>query len=684
MDVELNGRDTEQGHPRTTPPNVSERSTQVIQDNSGIEEPDVGHTDSGREPSPETAILPRADVATLSTAAPTPSPIPAPTHAAPSPPAIAPSENATLQAQPITPVPASVTTRSSPRQPRNSSRLIRNSRVSGDFGPVRTSPNKDPPQRKKSTLRATIGKLFGRKKKNSPSPDTYLSEVRETTPEGPTHKRSNTTPVPLSDHQVHGPQRVTSLPLDEYSRALRSHSIGPEDELAIRSARNSLNAGTVLSSRERAVIDHSYATHPRRSRIRDGELAGLAPRPVSAHGRLSIGEGYYVDNPDQIGRAITSDVIAAKRRSRSLSVLPGFEHEDDNGRRRSGDIRYWRESYDPTFKSPVSTSYAPEKEDAGDIPAETEEPGGLRPAPQSPAQPFVFGDLKTMNQMAGMKITQAVSMDARIGSLERRTRRLEKVTAQMSDAVPNFRPQFDILGNGSRTPSRRPTPSHGMAQLQRRPSTGRSDMTRASVEEPPALPSHLLAAHGFGPSGRPLSTATIRGVASLPTLTRELRPFTVEQYTTLMALLETERSARQALEAQVRNLNHQLHLISKSPAFAHAANGFGTPVGASFYQRSTFDYDYDDDEDEDVTHRRSQIAEKRVATQDSGIVAGGQDDDASSAYTTPREEGYSPSVDDTDDDYLMRRKAARTLSLSRMTMNRNAPDQQVEIPHMMI
>jgi hypothetical protein len=151
-----------------------------------------------------------------------------------------------------------------------------------------------------------------------------------------------------------------------------------------------------------------------------------------------------------------------------------------------------------------------------------------------------------------------------------------------------------------------------------------------------------------------------------------------------MALLETERSARQALEAQVRNLNHQLHLISKSPAFAHAANGFGTPVGASFYQRSTFDYDYDDDEDEDVTHRRSQIAEKRVATQDSGIVAGGQDDDASSAYTTPREEGYSPSVDDTDDDYLMRRKAARTLSLSRMTMNRNAPDQQVEIPHMMI
>lgn len=484
------------------------------------------------------------------------------------------------------------------------------------------------------------------------------------------------------------PKRSASLPITEYDRALRSHSIGPQDFTAIESARNSINVDLSLSSRKRAATATTSQIYSAPFRSREGELAGLSPRPASTHVR---GSRLFDDdgNPEEIGRAITSDV-GQKRRSRSLSGLRNPEVRPE-ARCRSDEIRYWRESYDPAFiTSPVSSNPPDhENEYTGAVPTDVPESPIEQGQVATPPQPFSFGNLTHMNVMAGMKITQAASIESRIDTLEERMQRMENVVTQLCNSVPGFqvrasqpeRPAPSLPGSdpSSQTTTTAVTPAlHQLsgqdAPVSRYSSSAHSKESHTSFGETPTYVGSLQLPTFMN---RPTSNSTIRGVTSLPALSRieanrTAETFTADHYTMLLALLETERASRQALESQVKKLTRRMNMLS-------GPNGHGRmslhmeppPTAKSFGSVSAFDQDSSDDEG-------AASRNQRFLAEDSGVGTGpGDDDSYSEVFATPREEqshgygAFGEELRDEDED-PQRKKAARTLSLSQMTLGKKS------------
>ncbi|KAK3397597.1 hypothetical protein B0T20DRAFT_393416 [Sordaria brevicollis] len=377
------------------------------------------------------------------------------------------------------------------------STALRYSTIS-DTPSAQTNNSKGQPQRKQSTLRSALGKLFGRgKKKNGSAAGEQKSPPnsgRESALlESSQHKSDPSALHRLTDER--SPKRSASLPISELDRPLRSHSIGPDDIRAIESARNSLqadiggNSGSIARRRAAAANanERRFLFVPRFPEVEIG--AGLSPRPASSHGRGSRlfagGSRGEHDDPSEIGRAITSDSGShgMRRRSRSLSGLPdilgtGIGRAPE--RRRSDEIRYWRESYNAGFHSPLSSDahVNADVDDVGvadlSVPAS---PAVERP-PDTPPQPFNFGSIS--KHMVGMKITQAVSIDTRIGTLETRTGKLERVVDQLCHVVPGFRgPLSDISAVGG---GRGSTGGPGTI---RTVSDGRPSFTYTAASPPP-------------------------------------------------------------------------------------------------------------------------------------------------------------------------------------------------------
>ena len=474
-------------------------------------------------------------------------------------------------------------------------------------------------------------------------------------------------------------KRSASLPITEHDKALRSHSVGPGDMSAIEGIHNSFHANLNFARRRAATT--STQLYPT-IRVKDDELAGLSPRPASSHARSSK----ILDDPSEIGRAITSEPGGRRRRSRSLSGIEGVGGVRHGVvRRRSHEIRYWRESFAPGLTSPLSST-VPKVDDT------RVENDGIEPDEtsterrNSPPKPFNFESVATMNAMAGMKITQAASLDTRLKDLESRICRMEGIVNRLKNAIPEPRPQaFDrqpiqpmptasdstlaYMGSAAppdpslyRTESQDGTTS--LAYSSSRP----SEETHSSFSEAPMFNGSLHPPPGARPQEtRPSSNSTIRGAASLPTLSREVAgPFTVDHYTTLLALLETERSTRRTLEVQVRKLTHAVSILTKqsgADVLLHPP-----PTARSFGGQSVFDDDTTDDESEGVTPRRS------LKLDDSGVAPTPGDTDGESpleSFATPREErtlgfgAFGEELREEDDDGN-RKRAARTLSLSQL------------------
>ncbi|KAF4467326.1 hypothetical protein FALBO_5803 [Fusarium albosuccineum] len=565
----------------------------------------------------------------------------------------------------------------------------RHSFVSADAVHIR---DKDRPQRKQSTLRGALGKLFNRRKKPNghDSPNNTDSEAGSVPPRPGNYRRStgeshrpadlvpNLRPREGPDARARNrpfpgaeSKRSASLPITEFDRALGSHSVRPEDIRTIESARNSLSVDFGISQARASAL-----------RVRESHLAGLSPRPASSHGRESRQEQHEED-PDEIGRAITSDFAGVRRRSRSLSGLPEAEEDHGNTRRRSDEIRYWRESYDPAFMSPVSSD-APEAEDTSAARAElTQNVEETHPKPS--AEPFQFDSFVGMNEAAGMKITHAANLETRINNLESRVHRLEQVLDRMCDTTPNWRSELQppdrpappIPINGPTARSRGASPIKiGVMEGSRSSSNYHSERnSQASGHEATAfLDPHFSTSFGESTTNRPTSTATIRGANSLPSLLKDTPgSLTMDHYTTLLALIHTERSAREALETQVKRLGNQLSVLSNSTAMARNDTFEPPPTAKSFGDRSAFDHD---DEEGDLTTLaiNTQSHGRLVDPEDSGIgTAHGDESEYSESFETPREEGHSFGAfgEDLDREDQAQTKAARTLSLSQLTMGRN-------------
>ncbi|KAH6660069.1 hypothetical protein BKA67DRAFT_530186 [Truncatella angustata] len=498
------------------------------------------------------------------------------------------------------------------------------------------------PRRKKSTLRSTLGRLFGRKKAAPRSLATHQED-----PASSAQHRSDPSNLGRVLTRESEPKRSASLPITEFDRALRSHSIGLDDILAIESARNSLN-GEPMRSRRRAATTSSKL-YIRKSRELN-ELIGLSPRPASTHGR-TVQDGLDGDDPENIGRAITSDVLMQHRRSRSLSQLRNVA-EGSKPRSRNDEIRYWRESYGPGLQSPSASSAAVENDDVIDgtghptldlpeLPQAEE--------PKTPPQPFDFGLL------FGTKITQAASLEERVATLEVRNEKLERLVTQLFELVPGVnkyegiprqrgvsRPSAPSMAYTSSpmAPSAYPTASLGESPSRYSSSRHSNDSFGEGVTFIGSIPP------APGPLNRPMSTATVRGAASLPTLSRET--LSDDRYSTLLTLLESERAARQYLEAQLTRLSKKFDILSQTPQKAH-------PFVQQTHRITYSVFEHDDDDDE-------------------ANEAGRDDQSVSEAFETPREErpkhgfgAFGEELTDEDEDGS-RKRAARTLSLSQLTM----------------
>jgi hypothetical protein len=401
---------------------------------------------------------------------------------------------------------------------------------------------------------------------------------------------------------------------------LRSHSTATEE---FPNAENETNLESIHADgrkRPRRATTPSRLWTPTKA-PGYGDWTGLSPRPASSHARGSrVNPDAEAETAAGIGMAITSG-SHPKRRSRSLGEMREAAEVHTVARRRSDEIRYWRESYDPGILSPMSSH----KAEVGE-PVIIDEPGDNRDEePQEQPQPFNFGPL---GEMAGMKITQAASLDTRVRRLEERMLKMERVLfsrqnrssaeplPDRSSSVP--RPTTDNSEislpkhQRHREQPRQQTQERPQGSQKRSSSYGSSRPSTVSTHishhpsfetySHPTIPSSVPPLSSSQATARPLSTSTtIRGVPSSSPILPKNGNFTAEHYTALTNMILAEQAARQQLEAVVHSLQEQLHALRSTAS--HPARGSnhlerppraGSAAGGEF---SSFEQDDSSDDE---------------------------------------------------------------------------------------
>ncbi|RYP27768.1 hypothetical protein DL767_007543 [Monosporascus sp. MG133] len=544
--------------------------------------------------------------------------------------------------------------RSGPSQASNTSGSPRNRKTTRAstlrYSTVSDESATNRPHRKQSTLKTALGRIFGRKKKNANQ--SSGSDIQSAEPASSVQHRSEPPPLSLACPKEVEPKRSASLPMTEYGRALRSHSVGPDDMMAIESARNSVQfeSGTL---RRRATASSRILSPG----INDssGEMIGLTPRPASTHAR---GSHLPNDNsPEEIGRAITSDNLTHRRKSRSLSQLHELADRQTDVRRRSSEIRYWQESYDRDHppesppRSPLGSQH--DFDEASNVGNDSQVERPVEPPALTFTQPVEFGPT------IGLKITEAASAEDRIVALEAQNQKLEKLVSQLFEIMPGVNTFTATPFSGKKAPSFTFTPTSSAAAHPSLYRTVSDDLQPSSRQSDESFGDGNTFIGSIQPSTipaqRPTSTATlrcaVREAASLPTLHREVGgAFSADHYTMLKVLIDTEIAARQALEAQVKKLTHRVNRMSRT------SRGPESGIRPRTDTFSTFEHD--DDEEDLPTPAYDTYSE-------------------SEAYTTPEERAgidfeavQNGDLLDEEDD-ISRKRTPRTLSLGQMTLGKH-------------
>lgn len=381
-----------------------------------------------------------------------------------------------------------------------------------------------------------------------------------------------------------------------------------------------------------------------------GDWTGLSPRPASSHARDSK---YIGDNDDEedIGVAVTCH---PNRRSRSVGELRGSTIANLVSRRRSDEIRYWRESYDPGLMSPMSSNKA-EAEEPIVMNEPEPTPDGER---EKPTQPFNFG---VMGEMSGMKITQAASLESRVLRLEKKTLAMEKTISQVlarSSIVLQAPPARNSQRGRSDSENRPKTedsdlslPAHqvyrGTVQPGQSSHPGSQFRSSSYGSTRPSTTSTSNSYVGFEnrfpksgeqadqvsqQTARPLSTSTtIRGIpSSSPTHPKD-GALTGEHYTALANMIIAEQSARQDLEAIVRSLQEQLHTV-----LTHSTNLMTYPPQNTGRAGEFSSFENDESEDDDAQFEQEDFRTPNEETSHFGDEIFGDAKPASDSNRAPR------------------------------------------------
>lgn len=318
----------------------------------------------------------------------------------------------------------------------------------------------------------------------------------------------------------------------------------------------------------------------------------------------------------------------------------------------------------------------------------------------------MFGSLISEEEAANRQQVEEVTLRSRVNGIENRLHVVEdSVSLLKYKANPygnvGWKPSDAALPTGlgiqtsySYPITRNPhhSPSMGIAPTSTRPSTGLSDDLFTE------FPSHSGGKNGSSyttaqqPSlpktARPTSEDTLLGQNSQNAPSqRHGSSLSEEQYTAILGLLETERSARVLLEAQVLQLTRQLNLLLSTQRRSDHHKPSAPPAPPA--PVSVFEYDADESESMGSSSARYNVwhPQPRYSLGDSGIhpgtaqhaaATGHEYDDydaesASQVYATPSEElrgastaafGVYPDAEQQDESG----SRPRALSLSRMTM----------------
>lgn len=246
-------------------------------------------------------------------------------------------------------------------------------------------------------------------------------------------------------------------------------------------------------------------------------------------------------------------------------------------RRRSDEIKYWRQSTDMGSLG-IRSFESPELGQKHDVDAADNDDGNLG----QHSEEFNFG-----LPADAMQIQERVGLEERIVTLEIK--------------LMDFEYAISKLQAGSTSPSRRHSERIEMAGRQNSvDSYLSSDYRQAPIEASPALPQATPPASpsklGYEtiPQQRPTSVATTlkagtsgpytsahKGSIDRSTRT-SLTGLTIEHYTTLITLIRHEQSSRVRLEQQVSMLQQQLDRIAPS----HSSHSHAHSVSQHSHSRS--------------------------------------------------------------------------------------------------
>ncbi|RFU26313.1 hypothetical protein B7463_g10025, partial [Scytalidium lignicola] len=495
--------------------------------------------------------------------------------------------------------------------------LRRNSAASRRSVLIRTRP-----QRKKSSFKSVMGRIFGKKQKGSISSPMGSSNGPDSMRTG--QHRSVPPALNKSPKGSLSQKRSNSLPINELNRALHSNSIN-RDPFAPYNGDNASNreSSDIEGQRPRRATTPSRLYTPNKTPGYVG-WAGLSPRPATARGSKATAD---IVDPETIGYAITSG-SNPHRRSRSLGELQNAALKQGGlVRRRSDEIKYWRESYDPGPLSPLSSN-KPDAEDnliADNLEAPQDEVEIV-----TPAQPFNFGPL---GEMAGMKITEAASLETRVSRLEAKMLEMEravvtsnklatKTSLMLQDSArrrsdndyASFQTELGTESSDISLPKMKPpfevrpitANDEGISPCASRPTTkSTNELYEVSFKGHPYLDTTTPNLPQIV-APRPLSTSTtIRGhSSSSPTLPIPLKDgvLTIERYTALINMILAEQAARKHLETIVEDLQAQMRAIRPQESTVYTTQSPALKVEGTF---TGFEQD-DATQDDEASYRHDE------------------------------------------------------------------------------
>lgn len=282
-----------------------------------------------------------------------------------------------------------------------------------------------------------------------------------------------------------------------------------------------------------------------------------------------------------IGFAVTNG-SNPKRRSRSVGAFRDTEHRMSpiqwrRWRRRSDEIKYWRQSADLGALG-IKSFDLPEPEQKDDADAADGDDGNLG----QHSEQFNFG-----------LAADTIQNQERIG--------LEERIVTLEIKLMDFEWVISKLQAGSTSPLRRHSERIEMGGRQESvDSYLSSDHRQAPIEASPALPqetpplSPSKVAHDSIPQQRPTSVATTlkAGTSGLYNSTprgltdrspgSSLTGLTIEHYTTLITLIRHEQASRVRLEEQVSMLQQQIDRMSPS----HSSHSHAHSLSQHSHSRS--------------------------------------------------------------------------------------------------